>query len=84
MTNEQFAAVLSNIAGRLQRAVDGVEAELIDTYHVLAEETAGPFERTVLVAPVLDDLRDEISWINDMVQQVRPPQLIPRAGGEQR
>ena len=72
MTNEQFAAVLSNIAGRLQRAVDGVEAELIDTYHVLAEETARPFGRTVLVAPVLDDLRDEISWINDMVQQVRP------------
>ena len=72
MTNEQFAAVLSNIAGRLQRAVDGVEAELIDNPDVLTEQVEYPTGKVVLVAPVLDDLRDEISWINDMVQQVRP------------
>lgn len=72
MTNEQFAAVLSNIASRLQRAVDGVEAELIDTYDVFAVVAPGHPGRSVPVAPVLDDLRDEISWINDMVLQVRP------------
>ena len=72
MTNEQFAAVLSNIASRLQRAVDGVEAELIDNPDVLTEQVEYPTGKVVLVAPVLDDLRDEISWINDMVQQVRP------------
>ena len=72
MTDEQFAAVLSNIASRLQRAVDGVEAELIDNPDVLTEQVEYPTGKVVLVAPVLDDLRDEISWINDMVQQVRP------------
>ena len=71
MTNEQFAAVLNGIVNRLQRAVDGVEAELVDN-GVLTEPAIGPSGKVVLVAPVLEDLRDEISWINDMVQQVRP------------
>ena len=71
MTNEQFAAVLNGIVNRLQRAVDGVEAELVDN-GVLTEQAEDFMGRVVTVAPVLDDLRDEISWINDMVQQVRP------------
>ena len=71
MTNEQFAAVLNGIVNRLQRAVDGVEAELVDN-GVLTEPATGPSGEVVIVAPLLDNLRDEISWVNDMALQVRP------------
>ena len=71
MTNEQPAAVLNGIVNRLQRAVDGVEAELVDN-GVLTECATDPSGKVVIVAPVLDALREEISGINDMALQVRP------------